>query len=575
MDLLESVHTDVLKKLHFSVNGHYAFEDELYEFYDRLADCAIFKQNHDIRFLIGSVCKLEDPRNWSVKAFDHFYFKAYFDIHKETVFSFYFFLLRKLGQELCQDGGINASLLLAQNLREPLNIRVSLGQYKNPFAKKDNRISVFDIRLPQEIFQKQIRDEIPEFRDMMFRELGLDNGKAPKLCRSMGGTRSRQFKLGPVTENLDGYEALYAKIFDDRKVKVVFEQLQTSLADRYEHLWVDTTTDVTKKLAASVIGISFLCLYFNVALEYFTGVANVTVSGKDRRDHRNLGGLVVGYPRDKPISRVERSLLSMIADKATSVIAGQVMAKELDKDTLREQGVTILTAFMKEVDCLTHMTPETNGTKRSELANAAYAKAIENGLNQILSTPTWLCLEDYLIDFPCETQAEQSYIEGKGLTLKGKLRCNIANICEQLAVNGVIVEQCLTAKWFELNSDIAWIIETLSRAKDNATSRGKATNVKLKYVSYDKNEIPTESVQGASYLVFELHDDGVGCDVAEIGGNANFYGEFLTAHSMVVNSIGNISLESKGKTLIFDPDRRVVEEGHSGEGSIFKLRIRL
>lgn len=341
MELLEHIYNDVLKSLHFSITGHSQFDDDLYDFYDRLAESALFKQNHNIRFLIGSICELKDHNKWEVESYKQIYFKSFFTIDKISFLSFYFFSIRKLSETFLDGKHINVSKIIAGSFNRQINIRVSLTEYTKPFCKFDDRIFVFEVKIPYKIFKQEILNELPELRDKLHDAIKtIDDDKKAKQSKAKtqkGKEKSRYYSFDSVTDDTK-YQSFYDKLIENKKVTSVFNELSSMLEKRFSAIISNSSGTNHKELATSCIGIAMMCLYFNTSLEYFTGIAKVQRTGFRKIEHRNLGGIVIGYRKDYPLSKSERVLFGIIADKITSVIAGQILVDELEEKRAKLKG---------------------------------------------------------------------------------------------------------------------------------------------------------------------------------------------------------------------------------------------
>lgn len=572
MELLESIYNDVIRKLNFSVTGHSDFEDELYDFYNRFAESAIFKQNHDIRFLIGSVCKLHDPFEWKVAPYDTLFFKAYFDVHKETALSFYFFILQKLGTELLKDNNINASLLIAESFSKHVNLRVSLVDYLNPFCKNDDRISVFDIKIPEKIFKAKIREQIPEFRDFVFKGLKPSDGIDNKIIRQDKGKRNRLYKKYEVTD-LTQYEKLYEEIFDNKETKRVYNSLVETLKNRYHYLTVSDDEIHYKRMAVAAIGISFVCLYFNVSLEYFTGIAKVKISGKYKTDYRNLGGIVVGYPRSKPISRTERTLLNLVADKITSVIAGQILSKSIEKDSQIGKSFGFIKKFNEDYNSLFHNTGINDDKKL--LIDKAFSDLKNNGFKEIFSKKTFETIEKYLGEFPYDPTKISDYISDKSRIVKDNLKLKIKEIYARLNKKDN-VKNCITAgkQNFVLHSDTQWLLEVLDHSIHNSMEHGNAKNINLSLNCYNADGSESTTCSGSQYIEFVLVDDGKGCDLSQVDDSSSFIGKLSSEEcNSVINGLGSVTMLSGNTELIYNPIKVIKSLTTEQTGFTLKIKI--
>jgi len=578
MELLESIYNDVIRKLHFSVTGHSGFEDELYDFYNRFAESAIFKQNHDIRFFIGSVCKLQDPFEWKVAPYDTLFFKAYFDVHKETALSFYFFILQKLGNDLLKDKNINASLLIAESFSKHVNLRVSLVDYLNPFCKNDDRISVFDIKIPEKIFNAKIREQIPEFRDFVFKGLKPNDGIENKIIRQDKGKRNRLYKKHDVTD-LTQYEKLYKEIFDEKETKRVYNSLVETLKNRYHYLTVSDDEIHYKKMAVAAIGISFVCLYFNVSLEYFTGIAKVKISGKYKTDYRNLGGIVVGYPRKKPISRTERTLLNLVADKITSVIAGQILSKSIEKDSQIGKSFGFIKKFNTDYNQLFH--DAGNNEEKKLLIDKAFSDLKNNGFKELLSEKTYSEIENYLNDIPTDIIKISDFIKQKSKSNKDNLKTTIEELIIRLNINAGADKSKFNATAisngkhkFVLHSDIQWLVEILNQSIQNSLEHGKAKNITLSLNCYKADGTESTTCSGSQYIEFVLVDNGKGCDLSQVDDSSSFIGKLSSEeYNSVINGLGSITMISGSAELIYNPKKEIKTLTTKSKGFTLKIKI--
>ncbi len=228
----------------------------------------------------------------------------------------------------------------------------------------------------------------------------------------------------------------------------MFSQLQVSLEELHKHLWVDATSDVTKKLVASA---SASCLGPVLQRCYrvlHRGCERGRCHVRTGRTIGNLGGLVIGYPRDKPISRVERALLSI--RQGGLVVAGQVMARDWTRTLSGRKGVTEIAAFLYKYRCLTHTTG--NGALTRTVLDAAYEEALAR-IRPVISNKTWVSVEKYLQEFPDDAPSQQTHITNKALDFQNSLRRCVADICSPLENQGDSASKGMATDGFLLHAD--------------------------------------------------------------------------------------------------------------------------
>ncbi|MBX3291548.1 MAG: hypothetical protein KF881_01510 [Acidobacteria bacterium] len=521
-----------------------------------MAESALFKQNHNIRLFIGSVCKLKDPKSWDVGSYDHVYFKAFFDIEKVSLLSFYAFLLQEFSAKFLEAGTtINASKAIAESFNKQINLRLSLTSYSKPFCKFDDRISVLEIRIPIDVFKKEVRDHLPELRNRLHDAL-KEVPENLRATRHLDNKKRRFYSLENVGPH-NVYEIFFRQLFNIRRATAVFKDLASTLEKRFAKILSNSSGLKHQEIAVACICLSFLALYFNGSLEYFTGIANVKRRARGAIENRNLGGLLVCYKRTEPLSRMERAIFGIIADKVTSVIAGQILVDEhkIREEVLNGRGYSILKSFWEtHLRALTHSYDELNYS--DEKISAAFNELYSGPLEQTLSTGTFELISDYLDNLSKATAEDRN-----------SLASNCTAVKESIRIDGQdwgslfkdIELELLDIPNNRLYVDRAVIVNIIKGAAFNSGQLGSAP--KLNYLMYDGKDEKTTEFHKAQRVSINIFDDGEGSnDLVAVAQNdqGTTYGRIHSDWRKAVNGMGSVELHSNGKSVSFTPSLKEV-----------------
>jgi hypothetical protein len=345
IDELTELYTHALSETSFSITGYRDIETEVNDFFERLSRC-VFVKRIQFSFLMGGFLKVKNAKTWEVEDFKSIYCNTLTDCDKPEILSFYFYLNYRAKK--IKEGTAN---VLSKLFCEDLDFRVSITNEATPSFTYKHHELLCDLMIPRSIFNEKFN---PDGDNTTFRRKFIEifndifkENEEHFVAEQIRGIRGKENvirlnkSIVDLKEANEKYEVLYEAIFDKQRAESIsatlFEEIKRkNVRKGLPFIQNAHTLELVRELIISSVALSFLCMYFDVKIEYMMSIGNVEERVSGGRIYRNMGGLIVAYKSSKELDIRDRVMLNMISDRLTSVVAGDYLRRKIDVIKERE-----------------------------------------------------------------------------------------------------------------------------------------------------------------------------------------------------------------------------------------------
>jgi hypothetical protein len=350
----------LLSKLPFSILGYYQHEKEIDSFFELLCESDFIAKKSNIKLVSYSYARLKGLNDWKTESLSRkFFFHALNEKYSLLILNLYYSFRDKLFNKTEDDikdnqfHSNNVAIVLSRLFLKDVGFRLSYTTDKNWHFSLLEQNNVFSIKIPlSRILNKP--NESPLSDEEYFKSTlsyflstaisaidteNLNNLLVLKVPDSKSSYElSDNNKQSPIFTHIDNLRNAF-------KPKNEIEILRHEIVQAI-YFWHITnpgyfTRENTIKHIENWVELFFqitiISLVYDSWIEYFPSVCGLDES-EGAKQYRNLGGLILGYKTDAPITQEERSVFRIISARISSTVAGQWMFdnnKELRRDRNR------------------------------------------------------------------------------------------------------------------------------------------------------------------------------------------------------------------------------------------------